>query len=76
MSEIYTKDQIEAALFECGFSILQEMGGFTIYQAHLYPGDEIVIDWSRGNYVWEDLEPQLKYHGIDPKPIHDYLSSH
>jgi len=76
VSEIYTKKQIEAALFDLGFTILQETGGFTIYQTNLYPGDDIVLDWSRGSFEWEDLRKQLEYHDIDPSPIHEYLNIH
>lgn len=76
MSEKYTKSQVGAALSEHGFSILQEEGGFTIYQTNFYPGEDLIIDWVRGEYEWEDLRQQLEFQGIDPNPIHDYLCGH
>ncbi len=76
MPDSYTKEQIEPALFDNGFNVLQEKGGFTIYQTHIFPGSDIVIDWSREHYEWRDLERQLIYQSIDPKPIYDYLLKH
>lgn len=70
----YSKEQIEAALFEHGFTVLQQEGGFTIYTTNFLPGDDITIDWSRGRYTWEDLEPQLRFHGIDTIPIYQALT--
>jgi hypothetical protein len=74
--ETYSKNQVEAALTGHGFIVLQETDEFTIYQTNIYPGDDIILDWSRDSCEWIDLERTLEYHGIDPKPIHNYLSKH
>jgi len=71
--ETYTKSQVEVALSKLGFTILQVTKPLTIYQTNVYPGEDIILDWSRDSCEWEDLRQQLEYHGIDPKPIHDYL---
>ncbi len=73
MPETYNKSQVETALAQNGYNILQETGGLTIYQTNIQPGNDLVIDWSRGVCDWEDLKAQLEWNGIDPKPIHDIL---
>lgn len=75
MSEPFTRSQVEAALTEDGYSVLQEMkGGLTIYGTNMYPGNELLLDWSRGEYEWGDLRKHLEFNGIDPKPIYERLS--
>lgn len=74
MSEAFKKAVVEAALNDCGWAILQEEGGFTIYQTHFSPGDDLVLDWSRGEYRWEDILPQLESQDIDYQCIQQRLT--
>ena len=74
-AECYAKDKIEAALFQSGWTILDEHGDFTRYQTNFQPGGDLVLHWSRGKYEWEDLREQLEFQNIDYKPICDYLRS-
>ena len=68
------REEIEAALAaEEDYSILQETDGLVIYQTHKYPGNDLVLDWSRGKCYWEDIEAQLKDNGIDPQAIYSRL---
>jgi len=62
--EVYSRTQLEAALSSCGFTILQEVGSLVLYQTHFSPGGDLVIDWSRGQYEWEDFKKQLDFQGI------------
>ena len=73
MPEPYKQPEVEAALTEHGFNIQQLPGGFFFYQKHTSPGCDVLIDWSRGMYEWDDLRAQLVEQGIDPEPIHDTL---
>lgn len=73
MPEPYKKAKVEAALIEHGFNILQTTGSFSFYQMHVSPGCDLVIDWSTGQYEWDDLKAQLEDEGIDPEPIHNSL---
>jgi len=72
-AESYTKDQVESALEESGYTVLQKYEGLVIYQTNTYPGDDLVFDWSRGMCDWEDIQAQLESNGVDPNPIHDCL---
>ena len=71
--ESYGKKRVESVLCDKGFSILQERDGFTLYQTHMYPGGDLVIDWSKGKCGWEDLKKQLDDLDIDAEPIHALL---
>lgn len=73
MPELYKKSQVETALGQDGYVILQEIGGLTIYHTHVYPGNDLEIDWVRGECEWKDLQALLEFNGIDPQPIHDLL---
>lgn len=75
MPETYGRKKTEKALLNCGFNILQEQGYLVTYQRNVYPGDELLLDWSRKQYDWEDLKRQLGNYGIDPEPIHTELTS-
>ena len=71
--EEYTKTEVEAALFESDWVILDEQGSFTCYQTHFHPGGDLVLDWSRGKYEWWDLRAQLEFQNVDPEPIYNRL---
>ncbi len=69
----YSKGQIETALFEQGFNILQEVGSLVLYQKNVFPAIDLIIDWSQGTYEWQDLQAQLEYQGINTKIFYDRL---
>lgn len=73
MAESYTREQIETALTEEGYSTLQETGGLVIYQTFNYPGSDLVFDWSRGECEWSDIKAQLEENGIDSQAVYNRL---
>ncbi len=73
MSESYSREEVETALTEEHYTILQETGGLVIYQTLSYPGDNIVLDWSRGECEWSDIEAQLEDNGIDSQAVYNRL---
>lgn len=73
-SEIYTVPQIESALLSMGFTLIQEDSGLCLYGNNHYPGDELVLDSSRGSIDWPDLQAQLEWQGIDVGEVHRHLT--
>ena len=72
-AESYTRNQVESALAEDGYVVLQENENLVIYHTNTYPGNDLVLDWSEGENDWESLQGQLEFHGIDSASIHNRL---
>ena len=73
MPETYSKADVEAALTNVGFTIGPRVGALSLYQTNFSPGNDLVLDWSRGPLEWKDILGQLEFQGIDPDPIHTLL---
>jgi len=73
--EEYSREQIEAALAAAGISKLQEVGSLAVYNGNFYPGEDLVLDWSRGCYEWEDLRQHLEHQGVTPNSVYRLLCS-
>ena len=69
----YSKEEIEAVLFEHHFIVLQEKDGFAVYTTNFDPPADIVIDWNIGVCYWERLEPELRFYGVDTVAIYQSL---
>ena len=73
MHEYYERSEVDAVLAELGYTIVDGPSGITYYNNNFFPGSEIMIDWSLGNYEWEDLKANLEFNDIDPDPIYERL---
>ena len=65
----YDRDTIEKALFDQGWHIVHEEDDLAEYTTDFYPGGDIIIDWSRDTYAWDDLAAQLRDCGLDPNVV-------
>lgn len=77
MPELYSRQEVEAALSDLDYRFLSENDGQALYvkqgvsQSCL---DDIVIDWYKNEASWEDLERQIKDQHLDAEPLHRGLT--
>ncbi len=76
MPEVYSRQEIEAALLDFGYKFLSINDGQALYQrvgqSALY---DIVIDWYKDEVSWEALARQIKDLRLDAEPLHRALTA-